>query len=513
MNIKYHCIPGQLLLASNDSLVDQCIELYSNHYGIWGDKGVHPGKHVKLSRERLEPWLNSDSAMLYYATQEEQLIGYAIAVRAKSKNFGTISWVTQLVVHSDYRNQGIAKNILFSIWGFSTDDVWGIVSSNPYAIRALEKATRRRATPVRIKKNLTRLRRIGKEYVPYINDNTEVMVDENHSQINTNFFVSHEETQQRLKNVISENIPWLLGMLDEGWEWFAFTFKDQDQISLTKEEISNMIELSDTVAKNAYGNMILDPKAQRWMSHTESELDYILNVSKLNTGAFVYDIGCGIGRHSIELAKRGFNCVGVDYVEKNIEAANKKKNEIGLTNVNFVLDDCRKFKGPSPADLVLCLYDVIGSFVKEEDNNKIIKTIRSLLKTNGYAIISVMNYESTFHNAKYTFQFESNPDALLSLTASNTMEETGNIFNPDYYLVDENAHVIYRREQFTPVHQLPMELVVRDRRYSMEEIVSLFETNGFRIIDKKYMNASDWNISYSSTETKAKEILLVCQKI
>ena len=124
-----------------------------------------------------------------------------------------------------------------------------------------------------------------------------------------------------------------------------------------------------------------------------------------------------------------------------------------------------------------------------------------------------MNYESTFHNAKYTFQFENNPDALLSLTASNTMEKTGNIFNPDYYLVDENAHVIYRREQFTPTHQLPMELVVRDRRYSMEEIVSLFETNGFKIVEKKYMNASNWNISYSSTDAKSKEILLVCQKI
>ena len=187
MNIKYYCIPGRMLLASNEGLLSHCIELYSNHYGIWGDQGAHPGEHVKLSRARLEPWLDSDSATLYYALLEEQLIGYAIAVRARSKNFGVISWVTQLVVHSDYRNQGIAKNLLFSIWGFSTDDVWGIVSSSPYAIRALEKATRRRATPVRIKKNLARLKNIGKEYVPYIDDGTEVIIDENHCQVNTPF--------------------------------------------------------------------------------------------------------------------------------------------------------------------------------------------------------------------------------------------------------------------------------------------------------------------------------------
>lgn len=513
MNIAYHCIPGPMLLASNDILVNQCIDLYSNHYGVWGDKGVHPGKHVKLSRERLEPWLNSDSAMLYYATYQEKLIGYAIAVRAKSKNFGTISWVTQLVVHSDYRNQGIAKNILFSIWGFSTDDVWGIVSSNPYAIRALEKATRRRATPIRIKKNLARLKRIGKEYVPYINDDSDVMIDESHCQINTHFFVSHEETQERLKNVISENIPWLLGMLDEGWEWFAFTFKDQEQISLTKEEISAMIELSDKVAKSAYENMVLDPDKQRWMRHTEAEIDYILDASKISTPAFVYDIGCGVGRHTIELAKRGFNCIGIDYIEKNIITAEKNKYELNLETANFILSDCRNFESPYLADLVLCLYDVIGSFTDENDNNRIIKTLYSLLKPNGYAIISVMNYESTFYNAKYIFSFDKNPDALLALTASNTMEETGDIFNPEYYLVDSDTHIIYRREQFTPPHQLPMELVVRDRRYSMNEIVYLLEINGFKIVNKKYVNASNWSIPCTSTDTKAKEILLICQKI
>lgn len=39
-------------------------------------------------------------------------------------------------IHSykDYRQQGIAKNILFSIWGFSNHFAWGIVSANPYAI-------------------------------------------------------------------------------------------------------------------------------------------------------------------------------------------------------------------------------------------------------------------------------------------------------------------------------------------------------------------------------------------
>lgn len=176
MEIKYRSIPGNTLLASNEKLLAECMELYSNHYGMWSKAGPHPGNHVKLSKERFLPWLQAESATLYYATLGEKVIGYAVAIRVKSKDFGTISWVTQLVVHSDYRNKGIAKNILFSIWCFSSDTAWGIVSSNPYAIRALEKATRRRAIPSRIKRNSKRLKNIGKEYVPYIDDDSEIWV-------------------------------------------------------------------------------------------------------------------------------------------------------------------------------------------------------------------------------------------------------------------------------------------------------------------------------------------------
>lgn len=123
MEVKYMQLPGKFLLFANDNFVNQCIELYSNHYGIWGEKGPRPGEHVKLSRKRFSEWLSSDCSSIYYATLDDILIGYAIAIRAKMQHIGTVTWVTQLVVHSQYRNQGIAKNLLFSIWGFSTDDV------------------------------------------------------------------------------------------------------------------------------------------------------------------------------------------------------------------------------------------------------------------------------------------------------------------------------------------------------------------------------------------------------
>lgn len=510
-NIEYNVWPGTLAIA-NEYFLSQCSNLYSNHYGKWGDNGLHPGEHIKLSKDRIREWLQNELSTIYYATINDELIGYAIAVSIKEKNYGIVTWVTQLVVHKDYRKNGIAKNLLFSIWGFSNHYAWGIVSANPYAIRALEKATRRRATPLRIKKTSIKLKNVGRQNVPFITDDVEIIVNKNLSAINTSFFVSHDNTKTMIANVDTGNTPWLLGLIDEGWEWFAFTFNDQEQISLSQNEIENMVSTSDSVVKKAYSRMNLDPNNQSWMKHTSKEVDYILNKVILNKHDLVYDLGCGAGRHSIELAKKDYSVIGLDYVAENVKLVNSTIKTLDLKNIKIEEADCRNYLSAKKASVVLCLYDVIGTFSNDDDNFKIIKTAYDLLTTDGTAIFSVMNYESTLARAKNTFIFENEANKLLDLKASNTMENTGNIFNPEYYLVDTDTHLIYRKEQFSTGNQLPIELIVRDRRFTMTEIKALCQKAGFKIQEANYTSAADWNISYNSIDKNAKEILLICKK-
>ena len=118
------------------------------------------------------------------------MIGYAIALQIKTRD-GVVSWVTQLVVHEQYRHQNVAKNLLHSIWGFTNHFAWGIVSANPYAIRALEKATRRRSDPIRIKHNIRKILKLGIDNLTYISEDTEYTVESGLSVINTCFFVDH----------------------------------------------------------------------------------------------------------------------------------------------------------------------------------------------------------------------------------------------------------------------------------------------------------------------------------
>lgn len=80
---------------------------------------------------------HSDS---YHArvTVDGKLAGSAFACRWKHDD-RTICWVTQLVVHKDYREHGLASGILKSLRS-DEDGVYGIISCHPVACLAAARS-------------------------------------------------------------------------------------------------------------------------------------------------------------------------------------------------------------------------------------------------------------------------------------------------------------------------------------------------------------------------------------
>lgn len=507
IHIYYEYFPGGLI---PEELLSACANLYSDHYGVWSTSSPKsPGERIRLSSNKLRQWFASNNADIYTAKNDSELIGYAIAIKVKVPKYGIVSWVTQLVVHANFRQQDVAKTLLFSIWGLSDHFAWGIVSANPYAIRALEKATRRRCLPARIACNKRKLLNVGVSNVNYINDKTPiVVVPDQCSKINTQFFVDHSQLEKMILSVTSAETPWVMGQIEEGWEWFAFTFRDQEPISLSAQEIEKMITASDQVTKEAYSRMQLS-SSHAWMQHTEKEVDFIVKYCKLGPGQTVIDFGCGTGRHSVSLAKRGLRVIGVDYVEKNIEAA--KSAAKSIRDVTFIAEDCRTVK-LDQADAAICLYDVIGSYTDNSQNLRILENISNNLRDGGMALISIMNFEVTKFNAKHKFKFSRDPNKLLNLPASQTMETTGNVFNPDYYIVDVETQVVYRKEQFLRSQSLPVELVVKDRRFQRREIEDMCISVSLEIVWSRYVSAGKWDTELECHDPSAKEILVLCKK-
>jgi len=504
---------GNWVVSTHDKL-EELASFYSEHYGVWSENSpFNKGKKISLSANKIKEWLNNDISELWTVRDNGELVGYAIALKGISGSNEKLIWVTQFVIHTDYRNIGIGKRLLFSIWGFSSFFAWGLVTANPFAVRALEKATRRRCEPIRIRKNSQQLLNFGKNYVNYIDNDTDKCVTESTSKIDTNFFVDHSDLVNMLAKTTDENKPWLLGSIEEGWEWFAFTFNDQLPIELSTSEIEIMLNASDSIAQEAYNRMLMGNATHRWTDFTSLEVDYVISQCNLTSKDAILDVGCGMGRHTIELCKRGFNSTGIDYAHGLIESATSKAKDENV-NARFVLGDLSSTTidiESTNYDCIICLYDVIGSYADNFKNIQILKNLTKLLKTGGFAVISVMNLHLTESIAKHKFSLSKSSKELLALAASDTMETTGNIFNPDYFLIDEDTKIIYRKEVFSCGNSFPKELIVRDRRYYMDEIVEMCTDAGLEVIAKRYVGAG-WQNDYELNHNKAKEILLTCRK-
>jgi 2-polyprenyl-3-methyl-5-hydroxy-6-metoxy-1,4-benzoquinol methylase/GNAT superfamily N-acetyltransferase len=494
----------------DSEFVSEMSKLYSTHYGIWGKQSQSPGHPVRLSTDRIREWLTSDS-LVVWAEAFGQLIGYAVAIHAHLPGKGYVAWITQFVVHSEHRNKDVGKRLLFTIWGFSDHFAWGLLSANPYAVRALEKATRRRCQPTVILHHVELLKTLGERQVPYMKGRPEVLINSEESRINTVFLLDHSGLPTMISNA-TKSAPWTLGNLREGWEWFAFTFRDQDQIELDDAELQEMLEASDKVTKHAYARMQTQWSAHPWAKFAPEETDFIIQASGLAPGASILDFGCGDGRHVVEFARRGFQVTGVDYVAASIDKARQSLDSATSGLARFHTGDCTTTEISGKFALGICLYDVVGSYADDRQNVAILMNLSKHIQPGGYVFLSVMNMELTDRIAKHRFSVVSQPDSLLKLPPSNRMERSGDIFDPDFYMIDDDTRVVYRKEQFRKGEELFEELLVRDRRYTEQEIRQMCSGAGLEVVWTRFVRAGHWDEPLERTSDRAKEILVMCRK-
>ena len=92
------------------------------------------------------------------------------------------------------------------------------------------------------------------------------------------------------------------------------------------------------------------------------------------------------------------------------------------------------------------------------------------------------------------------------------METTGDVFDPEYYMIETQSYLVYRKEQFREGNGLPEEFIVRDKRYNRAEIENECATAGLNIEWARFVRAGKWQETLPNTSNNAKEILLLCSK-
>lgn len=134
---------------------------------------------------------------------------------------------------------------------------------------------------------------------------------------------------------------------------------------------------------------------------TKGECDFIEKEISFHKECRILDIGCGTGRHAIELARRGYSVTGIDLSAAQLQSAQAKARKENLT-IRFEQHDARSLSFSNEFDLVIMLCEGAFSLMETDEMNfQILRNAANALKPNGKLIFTTLNgLFPLFHSVK-----------------------------------------------------------------------------------------------------------------
>lgn len=144
------------------------------------------------------------------------------------------------------------------------------------------------------------------------------------------------------------------------------------------------------------------------MKPIKAQVAGLADILSLEPRSRVLDMGCGVGRRTLELARCGHRVLGVDLDESMLAQARAASKGERL-NVHFLKADLRVLSYRAEFDAVVCLDDVIGLLPSDRDDQRALESMRRALKPGAKLLIDVRNRERLMRHAAFgdaEFDFE-----------------------------------------------------------------------------------------------------------
>ena len=197
---------------------------------------------------------------------------------------------------------------------------------------------------------------------------------------------------------------------------------------------------------------------------TGREIRFIREALCPPKGGEVLDVGCGYGRHALELAQQGLRMTGLDLSLPMLIRAADNAQKRGLS-VNFVHADMREMNFNGQFDAAYCVLSSFGYF-DEETNLRVASSICRALKPGGRFLLDIINRDYIVGDLPSRVWWEGDGCVVL--------EE-----------VDFNYHtsrvLIRRSVVFGNGRQSEQEISMR--AYSLHEVGKLLRQAGLRVLD------------------------------
>jgi SAM-dependent methyltransferase len=185
----------------------------------------------------------------------------------------------------------------------------------------------------------------------------------------------------------------------------------------------------------------------------------------------ILDLNCGIGRHSIELGKRGINVLGTDLSPYYIQIAGKSAKSQHVTDrVGFKVVDMRNIGSVlarEKLDGIINLFTSFG-FYDDETNADILRQCCNLVRPKGFFALEIMNRDWIVRN--FQPRGFSRYENLIVLEDRIFDAKTSRMGTTWTYLVQRDNKNFIQEKQVTIDHRI----------WSLHELIDLFEKTGWR---------------------------------
>ena len=125
----------------------------------------------------------------------------------------------------------------------------------------------------------------------------------------------------------------------------------------------------------------------RDMGEAAAFINQLISRLSLHDQAYILDLGCGKGRHAIQLAEKGYHVTGLDISPQSIEYARQFEKE----NLSFYVHDMRKAYRYQYYDAIFSLFTSFGYFKSARENDLVLRHIYNGLKPKGIFVLDFLN--------------------------------------------------------------------------------------------------------------------------
>lgn len=186
---------------------------------------------------------------------------------------------------------------------------------------------------------------------------------------------------------------------------------------------------------------------------TDREVDAIVKFLELTCDGKVLDLCCGQGRHSLELARRGYQVVGLDLSENLLAESRRLADQENLP-VKFMRADMRDVPFDKEFDGIFNFYTAFGYFESDRENQAVLDGVGRALKPGGRFLLDYPCLEGRMADWK-TQEFFEYDDGTIMLHEMHHAVFNQTIKNDVLYITKDNRR---HRTGFTLRHYYGREL-------------------------------------------------------